>query len=183
MQNMRELEAGKKRVKALISSYSEQAVQAEREGDHAQALRLASSVRQLKQYQTSSGAISSTLQAAHGMQTANRAVLDILEASGSLAGSVSAGLDPEQLCRMQTEMNVVAGQMQSIMEQNQMVLEMFDDGREEDSREEDEKYLKRIMEQTRKEKQTRILKDTDKQLDRLSQLRPASRQTQDLPGR
>lgn len=168
---MREIENGSKKVQSLIDEYSRQAAEAEQSGQHEQALRLASHVRQLKKYQVSSGTVSQTLKLAQGINLTNQAVMDILEASGGLADIAFKSADPELLGRMHNKMSEVNCQMQVIMEQNEMMMESLDDSQAENPLDGDEKYLKELLENERKVKKTRQLKDVDSQLDRLKRIR------------
>lgn len=168
---MREIEDGSRKVQALINEYSQQAAEAERSGLHEQALRLAAHVRQLKKYQVSSGTVSQTLKLAQGMSMANQAVMDILNASGGLADITARNVDPALMEQMQSKMSEVNCQMQVIMEQNEMMMEALEDPQRGDLREGDEQYLKELLDNEKKVKKTRDLKEIDTRLDRLKRIR------------
>ena len=173
-QNLRQVNAEKKRMQALIDEYAAQAAEAERGGQHDRAVRLAQEAHRLKQYLASSGGISAALETAHAVTTANRALANILEASGGLADKAARMVDPAALGEAQANMLAVNENMRMMMEQSDLMLE--DIGEDDDRpNEAAEAFLREIMRNVRNEKRSRVLQDTHRQLDRLQRARAAEK--------
>lgn len=172
-QNMREVNAGKRRIQALLEEYANQAVEAERSGQHSRAVSLAREAHRLKQYLASSGGISAALESAHAVSTANRALAGILEASGGLADTAARMMDPAALGEAQANMLAVNENMRLMMEQSDLLLEGIDDGEGPDAA--GEAMLLEILQGQRREQHSKVLQDTNRQLDRLQRARAAEK--------
>lgn len=173
-QNMRAVNAGRKRIQALIEDYSTQAVAAEREGRHDRAVRLALETQRLRRYLASSGGVSAAMDAAHAVAASNRALAGILESSGKVADQAARMMDPAALEAAQTGLASVNESMRLMMEQSDMLMEdMADDGERTD--EVGEAVLRQIMQGEHRERHSRLIRDTHRQLDRLQRARTAEK--------
>lgn len=173
-QNMRDVNNGKRRIEKLIEDYSSQAVAAERDGDHKRAVQLALEAKRLKRYLATSGGISAALESAHAVTTANRALANILDASSGLMGQAIDMMDPAALGEAQANMVSVNENVRLMMEQSDMMLEGMtddDDGPDEGG----EELLRQIMRSEHREKHDKLIRDTNRQLDRLQRARAAEK--------
>ena len=173
-QNMREVNTGKRRIEKLIEEYASQAVSAEHDGDHDRAVRLALEANRLKRYLASTGGVSAALESAHAVAIANRALASILEVSGGFMGQTTRMMDPMALSEAQANMIGASENMRLMMEQSDMMMEgMVDDGDGPD--EAGEEVLRQIMHSQHREKHDRLIRDTNRQLDRLQRARAAEK--------
>lgn len=169
-QDIRQMEDSSKRLQKLIDAYSQQAVDAEKNGQHDKAVKLAAQVQHLRTFQNSAGGVRNTIETVHAMNAASQAMTDILSTTGGLADSIAEMNDPAALAEAQYGMEEAAESMQMLQEQSEMMYESMHTESQPD--EAGEAYLKKLMEGSRKKKQTSFLADTNKQLDRLQRARP-----------
>lgn len=171
-QNLREVNAGKRRLQALVDDCAGRACAAEQAGAHDRAVRLALDAQRLRRYLSSNADVSASLEAAHAVATANRALTGILQASGSLADRVAQQMDAAALGAAQVNLMNINGSMELMMEQSEMLLDGL--GAEEicDS-EAGEALLQEILHSQRRDRRSRLLEDTNRQLDRLRRTRDA----------
>ena len=174
-QSMREIDRGKRSIRALIEDFSNRAVEAERAGQHDQAVRFAMEARRLKQYEAGSGAINARIETAHAMTAAGRAMADIVGASGRLLESAARMSDPAALGELETGMLVLNESVDQLLEQNALLFEGMDTRTEREIDEAGEACLREIMDSRVKERRSRMLADTHQQLDRLQRLRAAEK--------
>ena len=165
-------DAFKRRLQALVDDCAGRACAAEQAGAHDRAVRLALEAQRLKRYLSSSADVSASLEAAHAVATANRALTGILQASGSLADRAAQQMDAAALGAAQVNLMNINGSMELMMEQSEMLLDGL--GAEEicDS-EAGEALLQEILHSQRRDRRSRLLEDTNRQLDRLRRTRDA----------
>ena len=173
-QGMRDMENGQKKLKNLAEEYAQRAVEAEKSGDHAQAIQLALQAKRLRQYQTSSGAVKATLESARAVTVTNRAMMDILGGAGALAETAARMADPGALGQAQAGMLAAQESMEIMMEGSEAAFGWMEEGRETAS-EEDEACLNDLMESERRRRRSRAIEDTEKQLNRLQRQRAAEK--------
>ena len=173
-QGMREMENGQKKLKSLTEEYAAKAVEAEKSGNHAQAVGLALQAKRLKQYQTSSGAVKATLESARAVSVTNRAMMDILGGAGALAESAARMADPVALSEAQAGMLAAQEGMEVLMEGSEAAFGWMEEDRKNAS-EEDEACLAQLMESERRRRRSRAIEDTEKQLNRLQRQRAAEK--------
>lgn len=173
-QNLRAVKAEKRRIESLVEDYSNKAVTAEREGHHDRAVRLAQEAGRLKKYLDSSGGISASLESAHAVATANRALTNIMVASGGLLETTSGMADPEALSRAQASMLSVNESMQMMLEQSDQLMEDLSENSDRPD-EAGEAFLQQILRSNRQQKHRRLIQDSNRQLDRLQRARTAEK--------
>ena len=173
-QNLRAVKAEKQRIQSLVEDYSNKAVTAEREGHHDRAVRLAQEAGRLKKYLDSSGGISASLESAHAVATANRALTNIMVASGGLLETTSGMADPVALGRAQASMLSVNENMQMMLEQSDQLMENLSENSDHPD-EVGEAFLQQILRSNEQQKHSRLIKDTNRQLDRLQRARAAEK--------
>ena len=171
-QNLREVNRSEKSIDRLYTQYTAQAVEAERSGNHALAIRLAGEAARLKKHQTVTGNMRGSLEIAHAVQNTNQAVADILEASRNAVGSLLAGAAAPDVYAVQADMTSMQEHVQDFMEQSEMFYEDFEKGDDEPVSEENERYLRTLIASQNKEKQRRLLQDTNSRLEKLQRNRP-----------
>lgn len=173
-QNMRDVNSGKRRIEKLIEEYSSQAIAAERDGDHKRAVQLALEANRLKRYLAATGGVSAAVESAHAVSTANRALANILDASSGLMGQTAQMMDPMALGEAQANMISVSENMRLMMEQSDMMMEGMEDDVENPD-EAGEEILLQIMRSEQREKHDKLIRDTNRQLDRLQRARAAEK--------
>lgn len=171
-QNLREVNRSEKSIDRLYTQYTAQAVEAERSGNHALAIRLAGEAARLKKHQTVTGNMRGSLEIAHAVQNTNQAVADILEASRNAVGSLLAGAAAPDVYAVQADMTSMQEHVKDFMEQSEMFYEDFEKGDDEPVSEENERYLRTLIASQNKEKQRRLLQDTNSRLEKLQRNRP-----------
>lgn len=171
-QNLREVSRNERSVERLCEQYAAQAMAAERSGNHALAVRLAAEASKLKKHQVVTGSMRGSLEIAHAVQSSNQAMADMIEASRMAAGSVLEGASVPDVYAMQADLASMQEHVQSFMEQSEMLYEDFEHGEDAPVSEEGERYLKSLMSSTRKEKQLKLLQDTNSRLEKLQRNRP-----------
>lgn len=171
-QNLREVNRSEKSIDRLCAQYTAQAVEAERAGNHTLAVRLAGEAAKLKKHQTVTGNMRSSLEIAHAVQNTNQAMADIMEVSRNAAGSLLAGAAAPDMYAVQADLTSMQEHVKDFMEQSEMFYEDFEQGDDEPFSEESERYLKTLMASQNKEKQRRLLQDTNSRLEKLQRNRP-----------
>lgn len=171
-QNLREVSRNEKSVERLCEQYAVQATAAERAGNHALAVRLAAEASKLKKHQVVTNSMRGSLEIAHAVQSTNQAMADMIEASRNAAGSLLEGASAPDVYAMQTDLASMQEHVQSFMEESEMLYEDFERGEDAPVSEEGERYLKTLMNSTRKERQIKLLQDTNSRLEKLQRNRP-----------
>jgi len=171
-QNLREVNRSEKSIDRLCAQYTAQAVEAERAGNHTLAVRLAGEAAKLKKHQTVTGNMRDSLEIAHAVQNTNQAMADIMEVSRNAAGSLLAGAAAPDMYAVQADLTSMQEHVKDFMEQSEMLYEDFEQGDDEPFSEESERYLKTLMASQNKEKQRRLLQDTNSRLEKLQRNRP-----------
>ena len=171
-QNLREVNRSEKSIDRLCAQYTAQAVEAERAGNHILAVRLAGEAAKLKKHQTVTGNMRGSLEIAHAVQNTNQAMADIMEVSRNAAGSLLAGAAAPDMYAVQADLTSMQEHVKDFMEQSEMFYEDFEQGDDEPFSEESERYLKTLMASQNKEKQRRLLQDTNSRLEKLQRNRP-----------
>ena len=171
-QNLREVSRNEKSVERLCEQYAAQATAAERAGNHALAVRLAAEASKLKKHQVVTNSMRGSLEIAHAVQSTNQAMADMIEASRNAAGSLLEGASATDVYAMQTDLASMQEHVQSFMEESEMLYEDFERGEDAPVSEEGERYLKTLMNSTRKERQIKLLQDTNSRLEKLQRNRP-----------
>lgn len=171
-QNLREVSRSEKSLDRLCAQYTAQAMEAERMGNHTLAVRLAAEAAKLKKHQTVTGNMRGSLEIAHAVQTTNQAMADIMEVSRNAAGSLLAGAAAPDMYAVQADLTSMQEHVKDFMEQSEMLYEDFETEDNEPLSEEGEKYLKSLMTSRSREKQRKLLQDTNSRLERLQRNRP-----------
>lgn len=171
-QNLREVSRNEKSVERLCEQYAAQATAAERAGNHALAVRLAAEASKLKKHQVVTNSMRGSLEIAHAVQSTNQAMADMIEASRNAAGSLLEGASAPDVYAMQTDLASMQEHVQSFMEESEMLYEDFERGEDAPVSEEGERYLMTLMNSTRKERQIKLLQDTNSRLEKLQRNRP-----------
>ena len=166
-QNLRMVNQNEREMGKLHDQFAAQAVEAEKSGNHAMAVHLASEAAKLKKYRMVSSNVKNSLEVAHTVQSTNRAMAGILAASKEAVGSLAAGNAAANAYAMQTDLAVMQDQVQAFMEQSGMLFDNMAAQDESAGNEEGEKALEALLSSSRKDKQLRLLQDTNRRLERL----------------
>lgn len=171
-QNLREVSRSEKDIERLCAQYTAKAMEAERMGNHTLAVRLAAEAAKLKKHLTVSGSMRGSLEIAHAVQSTNQAMADILEVSRNAAGSLLAGAAAPDMYAVQADLTSMQEHVKDFMEQSEMLYEDFETEDNEPLSEEGERYLKTLMSSCSREKQRKLLQDTNSRLEKLQRNRP-----------
>jgi len=171
-QRMRALSRGSKRMQDMIDANIAQAIAAEKEGRHDQAVQLACEVKRMRSFLDSSRSVCGTLERAHAMNETNRAMTDMMKSSADLSDTIMEMADPAVLGEIQAGILTVDENMRYLKEQNDLAYEAVSDCDGQSVSAEGEAYLQLLVDNERKQKKSRLLADTNKQLDRLQRARP-----------
>lgn len=171
-QNMRELCRNEKNVERIADQYAARAVEAERMGNHALAVRMAAETAKMKKYLAATGNMRGSLEIAHAIQSANYAVTDIHAASASAAGSMLSQVSIPDMCALQADLISMQEHAQAFMEQYEALCEDDEVGSDVPHSEEGERFLAMLMASVNADRKRRLLHDTNIQLERLYRDRP-----------
>lgn len=171
-QNMRELCRNEKNVERIADQYAARAVEAERMGDHALAVRMAAAAARMKKYLAATGSMRGSLEIAHAIQSANYAVTDIHAASVSAAGSMLSQVSLPDMSSLQADLIAMQDHVQAFMEQYEALCEEDALASDAPFSEEGESCLATLMASANADRKRRLLHDTNVQLERLYRDRP-----------
>lgn len=171
-QNMRELCRNEKNVERIADQYAARAVEAERMGDHAFAVRMAVAAAKMKKYLAATGSMRGSLEIAHAIQSANYAVTDIHAASVSAAGSMLSQVSLPDMSSLQADLIAMQEHVQAFMEQYEAFCEEDVLTSDAPYNEEGESCLATLMTSANADRKRRLLHDTNVQLERLYRDRP-----------
>lgn len=170
-QNLREVDRNERSMEKLVQQYAAMAVEAEKNGNHSLAVRMAAEAARLKKHQTVTGGMRGALEIAHAVQSTNRAMTDIMEISRNAAGPLMTDTQMPDAYTVQTELCVMQEQVQAMMEESEMLYEDLERVEDLPKNEEGERYLKTLMTSSRKDKQLKLLQDTNSYLEKLQRSR------------
>lgn len=175
-QSLREVYRNERSVERLCSQYEAQAIEAERTGQHDLAVRLAAQQAQLRKHQIVSSGMRGSLEVAHAVQSSNQAMAEIMEDSRRAANSLLASASSPDACATQMELESMREHVQTFLDDSAVFYEDFVSGEDEQVNEEGERCLRTLMSAGSKEKQRRLLHDTNTQLERLQRNRLMDRE-------
>lgn len=171
-QKLREVSRNEKCMRKSAEQYAAQALEAERAGDHARAVRMAAEAAKLKKHLAMTGSMRGSLEIAHAVQSANQAMADIMRVSSSAAGSLLEGAADPDVYTLQTELLTMQEHVRSFMEESEMLCDDLDHVDHTPVSEEGERYLKTLMSSSSKDKQLKRLQDINTRLEQLQRSRP-----------
>lgn len=171
-QSLRDVCRNEKRLEQLCGQYETKAVEAERAGNHALAVRLAAENAKLKKHQSISSGVRGSLEIAHAICSSNQAMAEIMEGSRDATNSLLAGAATLDMYTAQVELGTMQEYVQAFLEQSEMLYEDFAAEENTSVSEEGERCLKAILSSEHKEKQLKLIRDTNSQLEKLQRNRP-----------
>lgn len=168
-QSLREVCRNERNLERLSGECETQAVAAERAGQHALAVRLAEENAKLKKHQLFSSGVRGSLEIAHAMRATHQAMADIMEGSRD---AVHAMLDGAPTPDMHVELEMMQEHVQAFLDESAKLCEDFSPEENTPLREEGERCLKALLSSEHKEKQLKLIRDTNSQLAKLQRNRP-----------
>lgn len=172
-QRLREVNRNEKNLERLCSQYEMQAVEAERAGHHAFAVRLAAENARLKKHQLMSSSMRGSLEMAHAMRSSNQAMADIMQGVSEVTNSLLAQATTPEMYAAQAEFAAMQEYLQTYLDQSEMLYEDYADKENTPANEEGERILKELLSSEHKEKQLKLIRDTNSQLEKLQRNRSA----------
>ena len=97
---------------------------------------------------------------------------NIMETSRTAAGSLLAGASTPDMCTVQADLVAMQEQVNEFLEQSSMFYDDLTENGPPEGSEEGERMLKTLMSANHKEKQLKLLQDTNSRLEKLQQHRP-----------
>lgn len=170
-QSLREVCRNEKNVERLCGECEAKAIEAEKAGNHALAVRLASQNAKLRKHQLVSSGMRGSLEIAHAVQSSNQAMADILEGSRNAANSLLADAAAPDAYATQAELESMKEHVQTFLEESGAFYDDLETAGNEPVSEEGERYLKTLLSSENKEKQRKLLRDTNSQLEKLQRNR------------
>ncbi len=170
-QSLREVCRNEKDVERLCGQYQAQAVEAERTGQHALAVRLAAQEAKLRKHQITTSGMRGSLEVAHAVQSSNQAMADIMEDAKNAADSLLAYASAPDAYATQMELESMQEHVQTFLEESEAIFDDFVSGENDSTNEEGERCLKALLSSGNREKQRRLLRDTNSQLEKLQRNR------------
>lgn len=165
-QNLRMVTQQERQMDALYDQYAGQAIAAEKAGNHRMAVHLAGEAAKLKNFRNVSGSMKTSLEAAHAVNTATRAMNGIITGAKEAVSAMNCSQVAADTIALQTNMALMQDQVQAFMEQNELCLNDFNFS-DAPVNEEGEKALADLMSSTRKDQQRKLIQETAKSLDKL----------------
>lgn len=170
-QSLREINENEKSMERLYEYYCSKAVEAENAGYHEQAIRMANQAQKIKKQKEISTNIKNTIEVLHSVQTTNRALVEIAAISQKTAGGLLGKQSVQDLSVMQTELAIARENLQMTLEQSDQYLDEYSEPNQSQIREEDEQYLQELITASQKEKQIKMLRDTQQRLQQIQKNR------------
>lgn len=172
-QRLREVNRNEKNLERLCSQYEMQAVEAERTGHHAFAVRLAAENARLKKHQLMSSSMRGSLEMAHAIRSSNQAMADIMQGVNDVADSLLTRMTAPDMYSTQVEFEAMREYLQTYLDQSEMLYEDYAAEGNTPVNEEGERILKKLLSSGQKEKQLKLIRDTNSQLEKLQRNRSA----------
>lgn len=172
-QRLRDVCRNEKNLERLCGQYEMQAVEAERAGHHAFAVRLAAENARLKKHQLMSSSMRGSLEMAHAMRSSNQAMADIMQGVSEVTNSLLAQATAPDMYAAQAEFAAMQEYLQTYLDQSEMLYEDDADQENTPTNEEGERILKKLLSSEHQEKQLKLIRDTNSQLEKLQRNRSA----------
>lgn len=177
-QNLRMVSQNEKEMDKLHTQYVAQAIEAERNGNHALAVRYAAEAAKLKNHRQVTATMKSSLEVAHAVQSTNRAMSNIMTTARDAVGSLNSSQTLADTFALQADMSIMEDQVQAFLEQNELIMDNMG-ASESPVNEEGEKALAALMASSRQDKQAKLLQDTAKSLDKLPRHRAVNERSKE----
>ena len=169
--NLKSLEAGEKNLTMAAETQRRNAVEAEKKGDHAGAIRFALEAQRLEKQARVTGDMKNTTLTVHAISENTRALSGMMKSVNHMAGS---GIpDAADMIGMQMQMESIRENMDMIMETSGEVLDQLTETEGQPEQEAGEAFLRDLLKQEESRKHRSILAETGKKLDALFRIRVA----------
>lgn len=168
--NMNVLEAGEKNLLKTAQLQKQNAIEAEKNGDHATALRFAMEAQRLEKQARVTGDMKNTTLTAHAMSENTRALANMMQSVNMIAESSNMP-DTGEMIGMQVQMEAIRENMDMMMETSGETLDQLTNTAGSMEREAGEEILRDLMKEEERKKHKDLLKETGKKLDALTRFR------------
>ena len=171
-QNLREIHENEKSMDRLYEHYCSKAIEAENAGNHEQAVRVANEALRIKKQKDISTNMKNAMEIIRNVQVTNRAMSEISAISKDTLRGFSNKQIAQDLSTVQMEFALANENLKMLMGQSDLLLDEYDEPAQNQMREEDELYLQELLSASQKEKQNKLLRDTQRRLQRIQRNRP-----------
>lgn len=168
--NMNVLEAGEKNLLKTAQLQKQNAIEAEKNGDHATALRFAMEAQRLEKQARVTGDMKNTSLTAHAMSENTRALANMMQSVNKIAESSNMP-DAGEMIGMQVQMEAIRENMDMMMETSGETLDQLTNTAGSMEQEAGEEILRDLMKEEERKKHKDLLKETGKKLDALTRFR------------
>lgn len=168
--NMNVLEAGEKNLLKTAQLQKQNAIEAEKNGDHATALRFAMEAQRLEKQARVTGDMKNTTLTAHAMSENTRALANMMQSVNKIAESSNMP-DAGEMIGMQVQMEAIRENMDMMMETSGETLDQLTNTAGSMEQEAGEEILRDLMKEEERKKHKDLLKETGKKLDALTRFR------------
>lgn len=168
--NMNVLEAGEKNLLKTAQLQKQNAIEAEKNGDHATALRFAMEAQRLEKQARVTGDMKNTTLTAHAMSENTRALANMMQSVNKIAESSNMP-DAGEMIGMQVQMEAIRENMDMMMETSGETLDQLTNTAGSMEQETGEEILRDLMKEEERKKHKDLLKETGKKLDALTRFR------------
>ncbi len=168
--NMNVVEAGEKNLLKTAQLQKQNAIDAEKKGDHATAIRFALEAQRLEKQARVTGDMKNTTLTAHAMSENARALANMMQSVNRIVES-SGMPDASEMIGMQVQMEVIRENMDMMMETSGETLDQLTDTTGSVEQETGERLLKDLIKDEERKKHKDLLKETGKKLDALTRFR------------
>ena len=167
---MNVVEAGEKNLLKTAQLQKQNAIDAEKKGDHATAIRFALEAQRLEKQARVTGDMKNTTLTAHAMSENARALANMMQSVNRIVES-SGMPDASEMIGMQVQMEVIRENMDMMMETSGETLDQLTDTTGSVEQETGERLLKDLIKDEERKKHKDLLKETGKKLDALTRFR------------
>lgn len=168
--NMNVLEAGERNLLKTAQLQKQNAIEAEKNGDHATALRFAMEAQRLEKQARVTGDMKNTTLTAHAMSENTRALANMMQSVNKIAESSNMP-DTGEMIGMQVQMEAIRENMDMMMETSGETLDQLTNTAGSMEQETGEEILRNLMKEEERKKHKDLLKETGKKLDALTRFR------------
>lgn len=163
-------------MEKLVASFRQKAEEAQRTGNHDQAVYFAGEAERLSRHLAASTQMRRTADTVHVLSEGNRALKETLEITGGLAD----GMDPEALVQARMAWEVNREQVELLMAESDAAFGDFPEEQDTQQRARGEAYLREIMKsRTEAERKRRgMLLETNRKLDEMLKNRTSAGQNE-----
>ena len=160
---MRQIQFNESKTREAVSRFTRQAIEAEKAGDHSNAVHLAEQAKKLERYLPYYDKVKHSMELA----SANGVAADTLRIIQELPNAWPEPLNPEDMLQAQEGLILAEEKSQLSLEQSDILMDNLGDFQETALNSEAESFLQNLIDQQTREGRRKQLLDTAQQLEKL----------------